>query len=135
MSMGKKGSQDVKKITSAIGQFESGGNYKVIGPKTSSGDQAYGKYQVMGANIPSWTKEALGYSLTPQQFLNNQKAQDTVAEYKMGQYLAKYGTVEDVASMWFSGRPVAKAGNAKDVIGTTVPQYVQRVKNIYSKLT
>ena len=44
------------------------------------------------------------------------------------------GTVEDVASAWFSGRPMAQAGNAKDVIGTSVPKYVQNVRSIYDKL-
>lgn len=122
-----------KKLTSAIGQYESGGNYQAKGPITKNGDRAYGKYQVMGNNIPSWTKAILGVSMTPQQFLNDQKAQDKVAEAKLGQYLEKYGTYEDAASMWFSGRPVAKAGNSKDVLGTTVNSYVSSVINYLKK--
>ena len=45
----------------------------------------------------------------------------------------KHGTVEDVASVWFSGRPLARAGNRKDILGTTVPQYVKNVVSIYNK--
>lgn len=123
------------KISQAIGQFESGGNYKAIGPKTSSGDQAYGKYQIMGNNIPSWSKEALGYSINKEEFLSSPELQDKIAQYKMGKYFDKYGNIEDVASMWFSGKPVAKAGNAKDVIGTSVPKYISSVRSIYNNLS
>lgn len=128
------GNTSVSKTMAAIGQYESGGNYKAIGPKTESGDQAYGKYQVMGGNIPSWTKEALGYSLTPQQFLNDAQAQDAVAEYKMGKLIALGHSLENVASIWFSGRPLAKAGNAKDITGTSVPKYAKNIRSIYNKL-
>lgn len=130
---------NVRRVASAIGQYESGGNYKALGPVLTSGsykgDRAYGKYQVMGKNIPSWTREALGRSMTPQQFLSDPKAQDAVAEFKMGKLLAQYGNVEDVASVWFSGRPLAKAGNAKDQLGTSVPKYVRNVAAIYSRLS
>lgn len=88
----------------------------------------------MGANIPSWTKAALGKSLTPQQFLADPKAQDAVAQQKMTALYQNYGTIEDVASVWFSGRPMAKAGNAKDIIGTSVPKYIANIKAIYKKL-
>lgn len=125
---------DVAKIALAIGQFESGGRYSAVGPDTGKGNKALGKYQVMASNVPSWTKEALGQFLTPQQFLNSPEAQDAVAHYKMNQYYKKYGTVEDVASVWFSGRPVSKAGNAKDVIGTSVPKYISNVRAIYDRL-
>lgn len=124
---------NVKKVADAIGKFESGGNYRALGPVTNaSGNRAYGKYQVMASNVPSWTKEALGKSLTPQQFLNDPKAQDAVAHYKMKQYLTRYGSVEDVASVWFSGQPASKAGNKKDVIGTSVPSYIKNVLAHYN---
>ena len=126
-------SSNVDNVMSAIGQYESGGNYRAVGPKTAKGNQAYGKYQVMDFNIPNWTKQALGKSLTTQQFLNNQAAQDSVARYKMGRLLEQYGNSDDVASVWFSGRPVSKAGNAKDVIGTSVPQYIKNIRAIMAK--
>lgn len=123
-----------KKVAQAIGQFESGGNYSAIGKTTASGDRAYGKYQVMGNNIPSWTKEVFGKAMTIQEFLKNPQAQDQLAEAKMGKLLAQYGNIDDVASVWFSGRPVKKAGNAKDVNGTTVPGYIKNIRSIYNKL-
>lgn len=124
---------DAMRFAAAIGQFESGGKYTAIGPDTGNGNRALGRYQVMASNVPSWTKEALGYSLTPEQFLKDQKAQDAVAQYKMAQYYEKHKNLADVASIWFSGRPVSKAGNAKDVIGTSVPQYVKNVLAIYNR--
>jgi len=135
LSMGEKG-LEVMKIASAIGQFESGGNYKAIGPATSSGDKAYGKYQIMGNNIPGWSKEALGYSISKEEFLNNFKLQDKIAQYKMGQYYDKYGSVADVATAWFAGPgAVGKNSQAKDVVGTSVPKYIQNVLANYNKLS
>lgn len=109
-----------------ISKVESGGNYSALGPETKKGDRAYGKYQVMGANVPAWTKQALGQSLTPEQFLKSPQAQEAVFEDQFRRNVAKYGTVQDAASVWFSGRPMAKAGNARDVLGTTVPAYVNK---------
>jgi hypothetical protein len=89
----------------AIASIESAGSggYSALGPNVR-GDRAYGKYQVMGANIPSWTKEALGYSMTPEEFLASPEAQDAVFDHRFGGYVQKYGP-EGAASMWFSGDP------------------------------
>jgi hypothetical protein len=83
----------------------------------------------MDFNIPTWTKEVLGAPLTPDQFLRDQKAQDAVAAAKFGQYVEQYGNPYDAASMWFSGRPMQQAGQAADVTGTSVPEYVSRFAN------
>lgn len=117
--------QVVDRIANAIAQIESGGNYQAVGPATSKGNRAYGKYQVMDFNIPNWTREVLGRSLTPKEFLSNPEAQDKVARAKMTQILNQYKDVNDVASVWFSGRPVSVAGNSSDVTGTSVPQYIR----------
>jgi hypothetical protein len=137
LSMGENGSnQDLDKLAGAIGQYESGGRYNALGPVMPSGsyagDRAYGKYQVMGKNIPSWTKQALGYSMTPQQFLRDTAAQDATAKHFMKQHLDRYGRPEDVASMWLSGKPM-QGNNARDLAtGVTVPQYVQNVMKYYN---
>jgi hypothetical protein len=103
---------------SALGKVMETGAYK--------GDRAYGKYQVMGKNIPEWTKSALGYSMTPQQFLANPDAQEKVFEYQSELNYAKYGNWDDVASVWFSGKPLM--GNTASDGTTTVPQYVQKMR-------
>lgn len=110
----------------AISSIESGGNYGITGPVTKSGDRAYGKYQVMGANIPSWTREALGQSLTPQQFLASPEAQDRVFDHKFGQAVQKYGNPQDAASVWFTGRPLAQGAGSRDILGTSGQGYVDK---------
>jgi len=115
-------------LAHGIGKVESGNNYAAVGPVTSSGDRAYGRYQVMGANVPSWTKEVLGTAMTPAEFRSDPQAQDAVFNAKMAQNLARYGNVDDATSVWFSGRPMSKAGNASDGYNT-VPQYISKVRS------
>jgi hypothetical protein len=119
---------DSDAIAEAIGKIESSGRYDAVGPLTKKNQRAYGKYQVMDFNIPVWSKEALGRSMTPQEFLADTAAQDKIARYKLAQYVKQYGNADDAASVWFSGRPMSKAGNAADILGTTTPAYVQKFR-------
>ncbi len=118
-------SGDMAIYAAATRSIESGGNYRALGPVLASGDRAYGAYQVMGANIPSWTKAATGSALTQQQFLASSSAQDAVFNKYFGAALSKYGNPQDAASVWFSGRPLSAAGNASDGFNTT-PEYLTK---------
>lgn len=91
---------------------ESGGNYNAVGPSVQGGHHAYGRYQVMDYNIPSWTKQYYGKSLTPEQFKHNHEAQDAVARGRLKSYYNKYGA-RGAAAMWYSGQsnPNATFGN------------------------
>jgi hypothetical protein len=106
----------------AIAKIESGGNYGILGPVTKSGDRAYGKYQVMGANIPVWTKEILGAPMTPEEFRTNPQAQDAVFQGKFGQYVEKYGP-EGAAQAWFAGPGGVGKFDRTDQLGTSVGDY------------
>ncbi len=108
----------------AIANIESGGNYSILGPETK-GDRAYGKYQVMGANVGPWTKEILGFEMSPQEFLSNPQAQDAVFQGKFDQYVQKFGP-EGAAQAWFAGPGGVGKLDRKDVLGTTVAQYGQK---------
>lgn len=113
----------------AIAGIESAGQkdpYAALGPPTRTGDRAFGKYQVMGANIPAWTKEHLGQEMTPEQFLANPQAQDAVFKGQFGKYVQQTGNPQDAASMWFSGKPLAQGAGLKDQLGTTGQQYVDK---------
>jgi hypothetical protein len=92
----------------------------IVIPKT--GDRAYGKYQVMGANVGPWTQEILGRAMTPQEFLASPEAQDAVYRGKFGQYAQKYGPV-GAARAWFAGERGMNNPNAIDPLGTTVASY------------
>jgi hypothetical protein len=91
---------------SAITSQESGGNYNALGQPVG-GDRAYGRYQIMGNNIPGWTKSALGHSLTPQQFLADRQAQDATAQHFLGNYYNKYGPA-GAAVAWYAGEGTAQ---------------------------
>jgi hypothetical protein len=109
----------------AISGIESGGRYDLMGPVTKTGDRAYGKYQIMGANIPGWTQAALGTSMTPQEFLADTDAQETVFKHRFGQYVDKYGPV-GAAKAWFAGEGGMNNPSASDLYGTTVDSYAKR---------
>ncbi len=115
---------------SAIASIESGGKYDLLGPVTKTGDRAYGKYQVMGANVPQWTKAHLGREMTPQEFLASPEAQDAVFKGQFGQYAQKYGP-EGAAKAWFAGERGMTNPNAKDMLGTTVQSYADRFTKAY----
>lgn len=125
-------STTVDRLANNIAGIESAGSggYNALGvviPK--SGDRAYGKYQIMGNNIPAWTKEATGVEATPEAFLANPDLQERTARFKMGQYYDQYGNDEDVASMWHAGVPYkqAVAEGRRDPLGTTTADYGKRV--------
>lgn len=111
----------------AISKQESGGNYNAVGVWVS-GDRAYGKYQVMGNNIPSWTKAYYGKSLTPQQFLNSPAAQEAVARGKLQSYWNKYGA-RGAASAWYSGNASLSESTKPQPGGPSIKEYVDSVLN------
>jgi hypothetical protein len=92
-----------------IGQ-ESGANFRAVNPH--SGALGYG--QVMPENVPSWSREALGYSISARQFLANPQIQLYIIDHKLNQYWQRALTasggdraiaIQRVAAQWYSGRP------------------------------
>lgn len=116
--------EDIKRGIAYVETRNAPNAYGIQGkPRPSDGKRALGKYQVFETNLPSWTKEALGRELTKQEFLASPEAQEKVADHFMSKSLQQYGNAEDVASIWFTGRPVAKANNAADYTGTDNSTY------------
>lgn len=113
---------------SAIASLESAGSggYGAVGPMTRSGNRAYGRYQVMDFNIPNWTRKYVGREMTPDEFLADPRAQDLVFQGEFGSYVNQYGSPEEAASVWFTGRPMSQGAGASDILGTTGAQYVDR---------
>lgn len=115
-----------------IQSIESNGNYQILGPVTKDGDRAYGAYQIMGKNIPSWTKAALGRSMTPEEFLKDEKAQDAVFDHHFDGYVRQYG-LEGAAQAWLGGPgSVGKKHGPADQLGTSTNVYGRRFMDAYN---
>lgn len=93
--------------------------YRVVNPIG-----AHGAYQVMRANIPSWTKEAFGRAMTPAEFLASPKAQDDLARFRLGRAMKKHGA-EGAAAQWFSGQ--TNPNSTRSDGHFTVRQYVDKM--------
>tara|TARA_R100000664_G_scaffold1217_5_gene3225 strand:- start:2991 stop:5642 length:2652 start_codon:yes stop_codon:yes gene_type:complete len=109
-------------ILQGIAKVESGGYvdpYKAEGAILTSGqykgDRAYGKYQVMGANINPWLREVGlltgDQEITPEMFMNDPGLQEALVRNKFAEYV-RHGIENDkspediiksAASVWFSG--------------------------------
>ena len=127
----QSGPLDLNRARPATASIESGGDYNKLGPVIpKSGDRAYGKYGVMGANVAPWTREILGKELTPAQFLFDRDAQDKVYGGKMQQYARQFGP-ENAAKAWFAGPTGYKDDSRKDMLGTTVGAYGQKFNAAY----
>ena len=78
----------------AVSGQESGGNYEAENGRTG----AFGKYQIMPENWPSWAKEAGLSSDAPMTAENQEK----VAKHKLGQYYDELGA-EGALVAWYAG--------------------------------
>jgi len=123
--------QHIKKVADAIAGVESrgSGNYKAMGVYNQSQGYPLGRYQIMEKNLPSWSKEALGRVVSPQEFLNNPKLQDAVFAHRYLRAKKQGYSDADFASIWFTGGPLHTAKNKKDALGTTAPVYVRKFLN------
>jgi len=107
------GNGDFGAFRNAISAQESGGNYGI--QNKSSG--AMGKYQIMPGNLggknSGWDFEALGFDITPQQFLSTPALQEKIASYKLKEYYDRYGPA-GAAVAWYAGPgAVKKLSNSK----------------------
>jgi hypothetical protein len=110
---------DFEKFINSIAKQESGGRYEAV--NKSSG--ALGKYQIMPANIASWSKAALGKSITPSQFLKSPQLQEAVARKKLKEYYNRYGA-GNAAKAWYGGPgAVKKSGNKSQGAYPTINNY------------
>jgi hypothetical protein len=107
-SVASVGSINIDNLRRAIVGKESGGSFSVV--NRDSGALGYG--QVMPANVPSWTKEHYGRSLTPKQFLASKEAQLAVVNGQISkivrqQLAAGYKgdvAIRRAAAIWYSGQ-------------------------------
>lgn len=121
---GKTGNSSFDQFMNSISQQESGGNYHAV-----NGDSgALGKYQIMPGNLKSWSKQALGHSITASQFLNSPALQEQIARYQMQQYYNKWGP-RGAAIAWYAGPGAVNSRNLNKSQGKypTISGYVASV--------
>ncbi len=119
----------------AIRTVESSGNYGAVGPTHPRYGRALGGYQIMEANLPAWSQQALGRFVNAGEFLKDAALQGLIASKQMAKLFQKFGNWHDVASAWLSGRSMAAAGNASDSLGTTVREYVAKVNSAMGQMS
>ena len=93
-------------------------------------DRPYGRFQVMGRNIPSWTKKYFGRELTPQEFLDSREAQRAVFRGQFGDYVTQFGHPAEAAGAWLGG-PGGRNGTSRDGNGKSVPAYRKDFMSLY----
>lgn len=102
----------------AVGRVESGGSYTARNQVSG----AYGKYQIMPSNWPSWAEAYLGDRNAPQSPTN----QETVAAGKMTSLYWSLGSWRRVAYWWLTG---SKATTGWSTYATS---YVNKVMGLYA---
>jgi hypothetical protein len=100
---------------SALGEVESGGSYTARNATTG----AYGKYQILPSNWPTWARLYIGSSTAPQTPAN----QETVAHRKVTALYAWLDSWSVVAHWWLTGSSERNAALWSSYSRT----YVQRV--------
>ena len=118
---GAVGGVDLDRLRVAIIGKESGGSYRAVNP--DSGALGYG--QVMPANLPSWSRAAIGREVSRQEFLDSPDIQIRVINHRLGLYLQeelaaghdKDTAIRRVASRWYSGRPHLYANQRRQFYG------------------
>jgi hypothetical protein len=110
----------------AISQRESGGRYGAVNPDSG----ALGKYQIMPGNIRSWSRQALGYYISPQQFLRTPALQERIAQNMLRNYYNQYGP-GGAAVAWYAG-PGTAAKWVRNNSGYNRPQGKYSSINAYA---
>lgn len=99
-----------------IGQQESGGMSESDRYHVVNSIGAVGKYQVMKSNVPGWSKQVLGHSITWQQFRDSPQLQEQIVRGILKGYWDKWGA-KGAAAAWYAG-----PGN-HNLYNSTAPQY------------
>lgn len=105
----------IAQASAAIGGPESAGNGGYAAIQKTTG--ALGKYQVKPSSLPGMLREAGLPPMTPQQYVANHQAQETLFAAVFGGYMKKYGNFNEAAAKWFTGKSLSEGAdpNVRDV--------------------
>lgn len=115
-----------EQLLGAIAGQESGGMTEAQRYAVVNAWGAVGKYQVLKSNVPSWSKAALGYSITWQQYRDSPALQEKIVRHRMAGYYNKYGA-RGAASAWYSGDPSLHMSTRPQPGGPSIKSYVDSV--------
>lgn len=109
----------------AIGQQESGGSYSVV-----NAYGAVGKYQVLKSNIPGWSKQVLGYSISWQKYRDSPDLQEKIVRGILKGYYNKWGA-RGAAAAWYAGpgNHDLDMSTKSQSGGPSIKRYVDQVLN------
>jgi hypothetical protein len=97
-------------------ESDGSGGYEAVGATHEEYGRALGRYQIMEANIPQWSKAALGREVSVDEFMANPAIQDAIFDHRFGQYVEEHGE-EGAARAWFGGEGGINNVNGSDVHG------------------
>jgi hypothetical protein len=124
---GSSGSDQKIAYRNAIAAIESDGSggYDAVGATNPTLGRALGRYQIMEANLPAWSKRALGREVSVDEFMANSDIQDAIFDDRFGGYVEKYGE-ERAARAWFGGQGNVNSTSGSDAYGRlTIGDYGQ----------
>ncbi len=116
--------------------------YAVTGKVQDNGDYAIGRYQIMASNVPQWTRQVLGKSMTPEEFRTNPAAQDAVFDGTFGGMVHGYTKatgdlkkgVELAAREWYGGpKGMKNLAGHDNASGISVADYGKTVADKQAK--
>jgi murein DD-endopeptidase MepM/ murein hydrolase activator NlpD len=118
-------------LYSRIVQQESGGDSTQINPDSG----AIGLAQVMPSNVPSWTQQCLGTSLTADQFAADADAQKKTIDCKLQEFWtaakasgeSEYEQCRSVAAQWYAGDRTLKDSDAPQAGYPSIRAYTTSV--------
>ncbi len=116
--------RSMERYAAAIRKIESTNRYHVTA-NAGRGRTALGAYQVLNINLPSWSRAALGRSVSAAEFLRSPQIQDRVFHHRFGQYVRKYGA-HGAARAWLGGEGAARSGGGTDRFGSTPSSYANK---------
>jgi hypothetical protein len=112
------------KYAAAIRKIESTGRYHVTAD-AGRGRTALGAYQILDTNLASWSRAALGRSVSRAEFLRSRHLQDRIFHHRFGHYVKKYGA-HGAARAWLGGEGAARSGGGTDRFGSTPSSYASK---------
>jgi hypothetical protein len=114
----------MEEYAAAIRKIESTNRYNIT---VNAGRRrtVLGAYQILDANLASWSLAALGRSVSQSEFLRSPTIQDQIFKHRFRHYARKYGP-QGAARAWLGGEGAARGRDGMDRFGSTPSSYAYK---------